>query len=226
VWPRRSPLDKARGATGPKDLVVGVLAAGRTPLRTKDGDVSRVPVPRSRRTAPRRGFNSHALQRLNARSTWAPSCHLPSVDTGIQGREMGGIHAMVQFDHVSGGLPSRYTGSVVTYVNGMALRHGITMRGGSVLHSVIHIWNAGTPETGQVSGAPRQQIWCRVDTNPWKEGVDLMKATPARGFKLSTPPRGQRRSPSSLSCLRGVRVAPALGASGRTSGEAEGAGMT
>lgn len=60
-WPRRSPLSKARGATWPTDLVMGVRKPAEHPFREKEGaDVIRVPVPDTRHTAPRRGVSSHA----------------------------------------------------------------------------------------------------------------------------------------------------------------------
>lgn len=59
-WPRRSTLDKSRGATvaeGPCDGGPGGLS---NTLYPKEGaDVTRVPVPSTRHTAPRRGVSSH-----------------------------------------------------------------------------------------------------------------------------------------------------------------------
>ena len=215
--------ERGHGAEGPCSGGPG----GRPhTLSTKDGDVRRVPVPRSRCTAPRRGVRTHGLRRLSALPARPSRCDLPSAEVDTRVSEKYGINVKVRFDRLSGGLPSWRTGRVVTYVNGVLRSHGVPTRGGSVLRNVIHIWNAETPETGQNRGLHGIRSGATSTRVPGRRGVDILKATPARGFKLSTPPRGQRRSPSSLSCLRGVRVAPALDASGRTSGEVEGAGMT
>jgi hypothetical protein len=57
-WPRRSPLDKARGATVAEGPCSGGPVGLPHTLATKDGDVIRVPVPGTRNTAPRRGVSS------------------------------------------------------------------------------------------------------------------------------------------------------------------------